>query len=140
MAFLLDTNVVSELKKSVRCSRAVWNWYEATPEEDLFLSVIVFGELRRGIESLRPRDPGAAHALEQWMRGLKAIYADRIFPVTLDICDQWGRFSVEQNLAPADGLLAATAKCHDLTVATRNERDFQRVGVDYFNPFTGGQP
>jgi predicted nucleic acid-binding protein len=140
MAFLLDTNVVSELKKSARCSRNVWNWYDNTPGEDLFISVIVFGELRRGIEGLRFRDPGSAHALEQWTRGLKATYADRILPVTLDICDQWGRFSAATNLAPADGLLAATAKCHDLTVATRNERDFQRVGVDYFNPFTDGKP
>ena len=135
MAFLLDTNVVSELRKASRCSRSVLRWYENAPGEDLFVSVIVFGELRRGIESLRPRDPATAHALEQWMRGLKTTYAERILPVTLDICDQWGYFSAAQNLAPADGLLAATAKCHELTIVTRNERDFQRVGVDYINPF-----
>ena len=135
MAFLLDTNVVSELRKADRCSRSVLRWYEKAPGEDLFLSVIVFGELRRGIESLRPRDPATALSLEQWMRSLKTAFADRILPVTLEICDQWGHLSAAQNLAAADGLLAATAKCHELTIVTRNERDFQRVGVDYFNPF-----
>ena len=69
------------------------------------------------------------------MRGLKLAYAERILPVTLTISDQWGYFSAAQNLSPADGLLAATAKCHDLTIVTRNEIDFQRVGVDYINPF-----
>jgi toxin FitB len=101
----------------------------------MFISVVVFGELRRGIENIRPRDPATAHGLEQWMRGLKMTYAERILPVTLDICDQWGYFSAARNLAPADGLLAATAKWHDLTIVTRNGVDFQRVGVDYFNPF-----
>jgi toxin FitB len=135
MGFLLDTNIVSEVRKGSHCSRNVRRWYDDAQREDLFLSVIVFGELRRGIENLRPRDAARAHALERWMRGLKFTYGDRILPVTLEICDQWGHFSAQQNLAPADGLLAATAKCHDLTVITRNERDFQRVGVDYFNPF-----
>jgi hypothetical protein len=102
--------------------------------------VVVFGELRSGIERLRPSDPATAHSLEQWMRGLKSSFADRILPVTLEICDQWGYFSAEQNMAPADGLLAATAKCHDLTIVTRNEKHFQRVGVDYFNPFIGEKP
>ncbi len=101
----------------------------------MFISVVVFGELRCGIERLRPRDPTTAHSLAHWMRGLKMTFGHRILPVTLEICDQWGHLSAAQNLAVADGLLAATAKCHELTVVTRNERDFQRAGVDYFNPF-----
>jgi len=101
----------------------------------MFISVVVFGELRCGIERLRPSDPATAHSLEQWMRDLKMTFAHRILPVTLEICDQWGHLSAAQNLAVADGLLAATAICHELTVITRNERDFQRIGVDYFNPF-----
>jgi predicted nucleic acid-binding protein len=135
MAFLLDTNVVSELRKAARCSHSVRRWYENSPGEEMFISVVVFGELRSGIEKLRPRDPATARSLEQWMRGLKMTFADRILAVTLEICDQWGYFSATENLAVADGLLAATAKCHELTVVTRNERDFQRIGVDYFNPF-----
>jgi len=135
MAFLLDTNVVSELRKAARCSRSVLRWYGNSLGEEMFISVVVFGELRCGIERLRPRDPATAHSLEQWMRGLKMTFADRILPVTLEICDQWGHLSAAQNLTVADGLLAATAKCHELTIVTRNERDFQRVGVDYINPF-----
>jgi len=140
MAFLLDTNVISELRKAERCSRSVRRWHDLSQGEEKFLSVVVFGELRSGIERLRPSDPATAHSLEQWMRGLKSSFADRILPVTLEICDQWGYFSAEQNMAPADGLLAATAKCHDLTIVTRNEKHFQRVGVDYFNPFIGEKP
>lgn len=135
MAFLLDTNVVSELRKAARCSRSVRHWYENSLAEEMFMSVVVFGELRSGIEKLRPSDPATAHSLELWVRGLKLAFADRILPVTLEICEQWGRLSAAQNLALADGLLAATAQCHELTIVTRNERDFQGVGVDYFNPF-----
>jgi toxin FitB len=139
MAFLLDTNVVSELRKTSRCSRSVRRWFDDSIAEEMFISVVVFGELRCGIERLRPRDPATAHSLEQWMQGLKMIFSDRILPVTWEICNQWGYFSAAQNLGPADGLLAATASCHELTIVTRNERDFQRVGVDYFNPFAGGK-
>lgn len=135
MAFLLDTNVVSELRKAARCSRSVLRWFDHSLEEEMFISVVVFGELRCGMERLRPRDPAAARSLEQWMRGVRTAFADRILPVTLEICDQWGYLSAERNLAVADGLLAATALCHELTVVTRNERDFQRAGVDYINPF-----
>ena len=96
---------------------------------------MVFGELRCGIERLRPRDPATALSLEQWLRNLKVTFAERILPVTLEISDQWGHLLAAQNLAATDGLLAATAQCHELTVVTRNEKDFQRVGVDFINPF-----
>ncbi len=135
MGFLLDTNVISELRKADRCSRSVRRWHNKTPEEDMFLSVVVFGELRSGVENLRSRDPVASRHLEQWMLGLPLFYEDRILPVTLEICDQWGYFLAEQNVPPADGLMAATAHFHDHTVVTRNVKHFQRVGIDYFNPF-----
>lgn len=135
MAFLLDTNILSELRKSSRCSRSVRSWYEAVPFEDIFLSVLVFGEIRRGIENIRRRDAAAAGALERWSRGLHLAHAERILPVTLEICERWGRLSVLHPIPAADGLLAATAQHYGLTVATRNTRDFQRCGVDYVNPF-----
>ncbi len=69
------------------------------------------------------------------MNGLIVSFGERVLPVTLEICEQWGRISAGVNLPPADVLLAATAQCYNLTVATRNERDFQRCGVDYVNPF-----
>ena len=135
MAFLLDTNVVSELRKGTRCSPAVRAWYDAIPSDELFLSVLVFGELRRGVEKVRKRDPVSARRLEVWVNSLKQTYAERIFPVTLEISDLWGSLSLEQPLPFLDGFLAATALHHGLTVVTRNTRDFQRCGVDCINPF-----
>jgi predicted nucleic acid-binding protein len=135
MAFLLDTNVVSELRKGQRCLRSVRDWYDAVPFEELFLSVLVFGELRRGIENLRRRDVVTATVLERWSHGLRLAHTERIIPVTWEICDIWGRLSLLHPMPTTDGLLAATARCYDLTVATRNTKDFQRCGVDYFNPF-----
>jgi predicted nucleic acid-binding protein len=135
MGFLLDTNIVSELRKQSRCSRSVREWYEAVHFEDIFLSVLVFGELRRGVENIRRRDAATAGVLERWSRGLRLAHVERILPVTLEICDLWGRLSILQPMPITDGLLAATAQHYGLTVATRNTRDFQRCGVDYINPF-----
>lgn len=136
MAYLLDTNVVSELRKGVRGDLGVQAWRRNVAHEETFLSVLVFGELRRGVEKLRKRDGRTARILEQWMHDLQSTYAERILPVTLEICDLWGGLSVLQPLPVADGLLAATAIRHGLTIITRNAADFQRSGVDYFNPFT----
>jgi len=135
MAFLLDTNIVSELRKASRCSPSVRRWYEDVPFEEIFLSVLVFGEIRRGIENIRRRDAAAAGMLERWSRGLRSAHAERVLPVTLEICELWGRLSVLHPIPDVDGLLAATAQHYDLTVATRNTRDFQRCGVDFINPF-----
>lgn len=134
--YLLDTNVVSELRKKERCDRGVRRWLSETEAEELFLSVLVIGELRRGVERIRRRDVAAARALDRWLRGLERGYSDRILPVTLAVCERWGRLSVEQPMSPIDGLLAATALHHDLTLVTRNVADVARSGVDIFNPFT----
>jgi toxin FitB len=136
MAYLLDTNVVSELRKGMRANRGVQAWRRSVAHEETFVSVLVFGELRRGVEKLRKRDEQTARVLERWMHDLQATFAERILPVSLEICDLWGGLSVLQPLPFADGLLAATAMSHDLTFITRNTADFQRTGVDYFNPFT----
>jgi predicted nucleic acid-binding protein len=135
MAFLLDTNVISELRKGTRCHPRVLAWRQAAVDEETFLSVLVFGELRRGIERLRRKDISSAQILERWLRGLRLTYAERILPVTFEICDRWGRLSTLQPMPATDGLLAATALHYDLTLVTRNTADFQRSGVDYLNPF-----
>jgi predicted nucleic acid-binding protein len=135
MAFLLDTNIVSELRKQSRCSPAVRQWFVATPAEDIYLSVIVLGEVRRGIDQVRGRDPASARVLDSWYAGLKLAHAERILPVTLKICEIWGSRPFLWPLETADALIAATAHHYGLTVASRNERDFQRSGVDYINPF-----
>jgi predicted nucleic acid-binding protein len=91
--------------------------------------------MRRGIELKRRRDPPTAQVYEHWLREVAMIYRNRILEVTDDIADTWGRLAAKVNLPAIDGLLAATAVHHGLTVATRNTADFQRCGVDYVNPF-----
>ena len=134
--FLLDTNVVSELRKKQRCDAGVRRWFSEVAADELFLSVLVIGELRGGVERIRRRDSAAARALDAWLRRLEHAYQDHILPVTLEICDRWGRLGVEQPLSPIDGLLAATALQHDLAFVTRNVPDVARSGVDVLHPFS----
>ena len=134
--FLLDTNVVSELRKGQRCNAGVHQWVSEVAPEELFLSVLVVGELRSGVERIRRKDAAAARALDAWLRRLEHAYQDHILPVTLEICDRWGRLGLEQPLSPIDGLLAATALQHDLALVTRNVADVARSGVDVLNPFS----
>lgn len=136
MSFLLDTNVVSETRKR-RPNINVRNWVAARPEEELFISVLVVGEIRQGIERLRPRDPRQAEVLEAWLGILRHDYEDRVLPITTDIGEQWGRMSSHNPLPVVDGLMAATAIVHDLTLATRNTADVASTGARLFNPFQG---
>jgi predicted nucleic acid-binding protein len=133
--FLLDTNVISELRKRERCNAGVRRWFSEVAAEELFLSVLVVGELRGGVERIRRRDAAAARALDAWLRRLEHAYQDHILPVTLEICDRWGRLGLEQPLSPIDGLLAATALQHDIAFVTLNVADVARSGVDVLNPF-----
>jgi predicted nucleic acid-binding protein len=92
-------------------------------------------EISEQIELIRRRDPTAAEALNGWLVGLLAGYGDRILPVDLEVAEEWGLLSVPDPLPVIDGLLAATAKIHDLTLATRNVRDIERTGAAWVNPF-----
>ena len=116
MGFLIDTNVLSELRKGVRCDPHVREWYAGVSESDIYLSVIVLGEIRRGAELLRRRDPVAAASLSAWLLALRESLADRLLPVTDEIADRWGQLGVPDALPVADGLLAATALVHDLVL------------------------
>jgi predicted nucleic acid-binding protein len=133
--YLLDTNIVSELSKGARCAARVQAWYNRSGDRDLFLSVLVMGEIRRGIELRRIKDPAAAQSLERRRNEIEADYADQILPVSLEIAELWGRLSLQQQLPTIDGLLAATALHYRLTFVTRNKKDVERCGVDCFNPF-----
>lgn len=104
-------------------------------DEDLHLSVLVVGEIRRGVEAIRRRDPDGGAALDAWLAKLCATYDDRIFPVTRPIAEVWGLLNVPNPLPAVDGLLAATAKVHGLTIVTRNVKDIERTGVPVLNPF-----
>lgn len=132
---LLDTNVVSELRKGKRANPKVLACFQTIPDEELFLSVLVLGEIRTGIERVRPSDPTQARALERWLNGLEAAYADRLLPVTADVADKWGRFSAFNPPSVIGGLMAATALENDLSLVTRNTQDVSRTGVRILNPF-----
>ncbi|HEY5282537.1 MAG TPA: type II toxin-antitoxin system VapC family toxin [Polyangia bacterium] len=134
--FLLDTNVLSELRKGARADVNVRRWFERIDEDAIFLSVLVTGEIRRGIESIRKRDPRAATALERWLDNVMEAHSERVLPVNAATADEWGRLDARGSLPVVDGLLAATARVHDLTLVTRNVKDVIRTGVDTLDPFT----
>lgn len=135
MTFLVDTNVLSEIRKRDRADLGVRRWFAATEEDSLFLSVVVLGEMRQGIESKRRRDPQAAHHLEAWLNGLETTFGDRLLAVDAAVADVWGRLNSVRPMPVADGLLAATALVHGFTLVTRNTDDFARTRVALLNPF-----
>ena len=135
MSYLVDTNVISELRKGRRCDPGVAAWFARVASEEIYLSALTLGEIRKGIESIRRRDGAAAQALEAWFQRLVATYSDRFLPVDLAVAEQWGRFNAPQPLPVLDSLLAATAQVHGLTLVTRNVKDVERTGVPCLNPF-----
>jgi toxin FitB len=132
--YLLDTNVTSELRKR-HPHPGVVDWSTSAQGQSVFLSSLVVGEIRKGIENVRRRDQPRAQRLETWLDGLRHEYAERILPVTTEIAETWGRLNSPDPKPVIDGLLAATALVHDLTLVTRNLKDFQRTGTRCLNPF-----
>jgi toxin FitB len=133
MSYLLDTSIVSELRKRDPDSR-VLSWYRTVQPAELYLSVLTIGEIRRGVERLRHRDPLQAARLDRWLAGLTVSYRDRIVGVDASIADQWGRVNVPDPLPVIDGLLAASAIVRGWTLVTRNVQDVRRSGVRLLNP------
>jgi predicted nucleic acid-binding protein len=133
--FLLDTNVVSELRRKERCAPRVNAWAETVPRNADFLSVLVVGELRRGAALKRRTDQATADALEKWIARLTQLYGERILPVTLEVAETWGGLSAIRPIPPEDGLLAATALVHGLTLVTRNVKNVEGLGVSLLNPW-----
>jgi toxin FitB len=133
--YLLDTNIVSEIRKRERCHPNVRRWFAPLEDDAIFLSVLVVGEIRHGIELIRRRDEVAGRALDRWLKGLERRFEERILPVTVEICERWGRIGLDQPLPPIDGLLAATALHHGLTLVTRNTTHVERSGAEVLNPF-----
>jgi len=137
--YLLDTNVLSETRKP-RGDEGVKAWISSVPADDLYLSALVVGEVRRGIERLVRRDPDQAGVYEAWLGTVLRDYADRVIPVDAEIADEWGRMSVPDPVPIVNGLMTATAKVRGMTFVTRNTADVERTGVALLDPFSGRAP
>lgn len=135
MKFLLDTNVISEIRKRERAHPNVAKWVAQTPVADIGTSVVVLAEIRRGIELKRRRDPEQAKVFDRWFVQMRARLGARVLPIDEPIAEAWARLSIPDPLPFIDGLLAATAKVHGLTVVTRNTADIARTGAKYIDPF-----
>ncbi len=135
MSYLIDTNIISEVRKGARCDAHVSAWYASVADDELFLSTLVLGEIRKGVELVRPRDSAKAEALERWLREVEAAFNGRVLGIDNAVSDQWGRMSAVRPLPAIDGLLAATALTNGLTLVTRNDRDVAGLGATVFNPF-----
>ena len=135
MNYLIDTNIISEVRKGRRCDPNVANWYEKIEDASLYLSVLVIGEIRNGIERVRSKDAAQANAIENWLTAVDKAFGERILPVDRAIANEWGRLNASRPLPVIDGLLAATAKTHRMTLVTRNTADIVDLGVHILNPF-----
>ena len=135
MTFLIDTNIISELRKEQRADRAVLKWIASTVPEEHHTSVLVIGEMRRGVERMRRRDAAQANVLERWLHGMIDKYRGRILPVDARIADAWGRMGIPDPIPDIDGILAATALVHNLTVVTRDAHLLALKSIRSLNPF-----
>jgi predicted nucleic acid-binding protein len=133
LSFLLDTNVVSEIRRGR--DRHVRSWISRADDIDLHLSVMTLGEIRKGIELVRDRDPAQASVFDSWLSELHTRFADRILSIDARIAEDWGRLNAAATRNTVDSLIAATARIHGLTVVTRNTGDFERCGVPLLNPW-----
>jgi predicted nucleic acid-binding protein len=136
--YLIDTNVISEVRKRNKADVGVQKFFRDAIEQDtpLYISVITIGELRRGIESIRWRgDHFQANLLESWLQTILDNYRDYILDFTITEAQVWGRLCVPQPHNVLDKQLAATALTKGLTVVTRNIKDFAATGVSLLNPF-----
>jgi predicted nucleic acid-binding protein len=133
VSFLLDTNVVSEIRRGRDANVAAWAGEVA--DADLRLSVLTLGEIRKGIERLRGRDPDQAEVFAAWLEQLRDHFADRILPIDDRVAEEWGRLNAPAERKTVDSLIAATARIHDLTVVTRNTADFDGCEVAVLNPW-----
>jgi len=135
LSYLLDTNVLSELRRKTPDAGVV-EWFSRRPASTLYLSVLTLGELRKGIEGVAEAE--RRMALTDWLEtDLPGFFAGRILPIDLQVADRWGRLvaAAGRPLSAIDSLLAATAAQHGLSMVTRNTRDFADLGLDVINPW-----
>ena len=136
--YLVDTNVISEARKKSKANKGVRAFFKQAIENEtpMFISVVTVGELRRGVELIRHRgDTRQANQLEKWLEALLVEYKDSILDINQDIAQLWGRLRVPHPENALDKQIAATALIYELTVVTRNHKDFVKTGVRALNPF-----
>lgn len=131
--YLLDTNIISELRKP-KPHGGVLNWYNHIPEKELFISTVSVGEIQAGIEITRGQDPQKAQALEAWL--IQVANTHHVLPMDAGVFMLWAKLMHNQsNTVREDAMIAATAISQQLTVVTRNIKDFKRFKVKLLNPF-----
>jgi hypothetical protein len=135
VTWLNDTNVISEVRKGSRCHPSVAAWWAEVEDRDLFLSALTLGEIRRGIERVRPRAPAQAIALEAWLAEVADAFGSRVLGVDAAVAEAWGRMLAGRSVPVVDALLAATASVHGLVLVTRDTADVEGLGVQLLNPF-----
>lgn len=136
MSVLLDTNVLSELRKGPEAHANVQAWDRANVRNARFTSAIVIAELRRGALARSRKDPQAGAALEAWIGRVISVFGERVLPVDLAVAEIWARLMVPRSRPPMDTLIAATALAHGLTLITRNVSDFKDMGAALLDPWT----
>jgi toxin FitB len=133
LSFLLDTNVVSEIRRGR--DPHVRAWANGVEDIDLHVSVMTLGEIRKGVELLRSRDPVQADVFANWLGELRTRFAERIVPIDAAVAEEWGRLNAAAPRNSVDSLIAASARVRGLTVVTRNTGDFADCGVPLINPW-----
>ena len=134
--YLHDTKVISELRKGGGANHGVTAFFATLAAEDIYLSVVTIGEIRRGLENVRARgDREQAGRLEAWLDKVVTDFSDRILEFDLDCAQVWGKLMSPHPQHPIDKQIAAIALIYDLTVVTRNTDDFVSSGVRSLNPF-----
>lgn len=136
MSYLLDTNVLSELRKRARANPHVVRFTEVAGWDNIHTSWIVIAEMRRGAALVYRRDPTQAKALDAWIAYILEELGDRIHPVEQRVADRWAQLMVPDPRSPMDALIAATASAHGFTLVTRDVRDFAGAGIDLLDPWT----
>nr|WP_295468891.1 type II toxin-antitoxin system VapC family toxin [Mesorhizobium sp.] len=135
MTYLIDTNVVSELRRPDRASQAVVAWAASVPQSDMFISSVTILELQLGALQLAHRDPAAGRLIGEWLRKVIERFRDRILAVDLAVALKCAELHVPDPKSEHDALIAATALVHNLVVVTRNTPDFARTGVRLLDPW-----
>jgi toxin FitB len=133
--YLVDTNIISEVRKQDRCHPNVREWFATVDTRAIYLSVLVLGEIRAGAERVRERDPARAAELDGWLKQVTQKHRRRILNIDYEIARLWGWMKGKFNVPVVDGLLAATAQVHGLILVTGNVRDVEPTGVSYLDPF-----